>query len=392
MPLDSLKAFRRVVDGLFCAAIACFPPTAGSQPVEPERAPVASALPLDPCNPRDRERVKMRNALMDSEHVVGHKLLIENDMNSGGDFLSGEKSDRWYTSGIKLITMLREDTRPHWLSNTLPGFACWWGSKYDFQFGYVLGHMMYTPSDILNPYPQVNDRFWSAWAYIGTIVQFRDKNDPRTLQTFEFDVGITGRPALAEPLQKTIHRAIGSPQPRGWDNQLKTELAVNMTYLGMHKVFGDASPLPLLGDSLKWDATVHGGFALGTVFDYVNAGVTLRIGNSLAGEPIGTIEVPSLGGGDRWEQGNWYAFVRFDQRATVYNVFLDGSLVRSDPHASTIKSNNTSYFINRGITYESSKNNRWTLTFNRRSREFNAPPSDRGVHSFTTFVWEHRFR
>ncbi|HET9404126.1 MAG TPA: lipid A-modifier LpxR family protein, partial [Burkholderiales bacterium] len=174
-------------------------------------------------------------------------------------------------------------------------------------------------------------------------------------------------------------------------NQLKSELAVNMTYLGMYKL-GDARRLPLPGNGLKWDATVHGGFALGTVFNHVNAGMTLRIGNSLAGTPIGTIEVPSLGGGDRWEEGNWYAFVRFDQRATAYNLFLDGSLFRTDPHPSTIKSTNTPYFINRGITYESSRKNRWTLTFNRRSREFNAPPSDRGIQNFTTLVWEHRFR
>lgn len=328
---------------------------------------------------------------MDSEHVVGHKLLLENDMNSGGDFLSGEKSDRWYTSGIKLITMLREDTRPTWFSNALPDFACWWGAKHDFQFGYVLGHMMYTPSNILDPNPQINDRYWAAWAYAGTILQFRNKGDSRTLQTFEFDIGLTGRPALGEPLQKTIHGIIGSPRPQGWDNQLKSELAVNLTYLGMHKL-GDARRLPLSGNGLKWDATVHGGFALGTVFDYVNAGLTLRIGNSLAGTPIGTIEVPSLGGGDKWEEGNWYLFVRYDQRATAYNLFLDGSLFRDDPHPSNIKSKDTSYFIHRGITYESSKKNRWTLSFNRRSREFNAPPSDRGIQNFTTLVWEHRFR
>jgi lipid A 3-O-deacylase len=378
--------------GLFCAAAACYPATTGAQPANQGARPAERQEPPDPCDPRDRARVKLGNVLTDSEHVVGHKLLVENDMNSGDDFVSEKKSDRWYTSGIKLVTMLREDTRPYWFSNTLPDFACWWGSKYQYQFGYVLGHMMYTPADITNPNPQASDRFWGAWAYLGAIVQFRDKVDSRRLQTFEFDVGFVGPPALGEPLQKGIHYVIGSPQPKGWDNQMKTEPAVNVTYLGMRKLFRDARDMPLFGDSLKWDTTFHGGFALGTVFDYVNGGATVRIGNSLAGTPIGTIEVPSLGGGDKWKAGNWYAFVRLDVRATAHNIFLDGSLFRDDPHPTTVESKVMTYFINRGVTYETSRKNRFTLSLNRRSREFNVAPSERGAQSFTTLVWEHRFR
>src|SRR5882672_8235322 len=373
MPPASRNLPRPII-GAFCSiAFACSSQATDAQSIEKDNEP-AARVQLDPCNPRDLSRVKLRN-----------------DLNSGGDFLSGEKSDRWYTSGVKLVSMLKEDTRPYWLSNTLPDFACWWGTKYNYQFGYVLGQMMYTPANISDPNPQPNDRFWAAWAYLGSIVQFRDKNDSRTLQTFEFDVGFVGKPALAEPLQKTIHGIIGSPQPQGWDNQLKTELGINMTYLGMYKL-GSASPLPVFGDSLKWDATLHGGFALGTVYDYVNGGMTLRFGNSLAGTPIGTIEVPSLGGGDRWEEGNWYAFFRIDLRETAYNLFLDGSLFRSDPHPTNVEKKHFTYFLNRGLTYESSKKNRWTLSFNRRSEEFNVQPSERGVQNFTTFVWEHRFR
>jgi lipid A 3-O-deacylase len=381
-----------VIKGLCAAALACFTPAVSAQPAEPAPGSTPLAQAPDPCNPRDRERVKLGNVLTDSEHVVGHKLLVENDMNSGGDFLSGEKSDRWYTSGIKLISMLKEDTRPYWFSNALPDFACWWGSKYQFQFGYVLGHMMYTPADISNPNPQTNDRFWGAWAYLGAIVQFRDKVDNKSLQTFEFDIGFVGKPAFGGPVQKGIHSVIGSPQPHGWDLQLKTEPAVNVTYLGMRKLTRDARGLPLLGDSLKWDATLHGGFAVGTVFDYLNGGLTLRVGNSLAGTPIGTIEVPSLGGGDKWQEGAWYAFFRLDTRATAHNIFLDGSLFRDDPHPTTVEPKVITHFLNRGITYESSPKNRWTLSFNRRSREFNVTPSDRGVQHFVTLVWEHRFR
>jgi hypothetical protein len=392
MPPDPPIALRWAVAGLFALATACLPVIAGAQSANQDPQPPARRELPDPCDPRDRERVKLGSVLTDSAHVVGHKLLVENDMNAGGDFLSGDKSDRWYTSGIKLISMLREDTRPYWFSNALPDFACWWGSKYQYQFGYVLGHAMYTPADITNPDPQPSDRFWGAWAYLGAIVQFREKNDARTLQTFEFDIGFVGKPALGESFQKGIHNVIGSPQPGGWDNQLKTEPAINVTYLGMRKLFNDARGIPIIGDSLKWDATAHGGFALGTVFDYVNGGLTLRIGNALTGAPIGTIEVPSLGGGDKWQEGNWYAFIRADARATAHNIFIDGSLFRDDPHPTSVESKDVTYFINRGITYESSAKNRWTLSFNRRSREFNAPPSDRGAQNFFTLVWEHRFR
>ncbi len=251
---------------------------------------------------------------------------------------------------------------------------------------------MFTPADVTRPEPQINDRRWGAWAYIGTIVQFRDKHDPRSLQTFEFDVGIVGKPALGEPLQRLVHDHFDAPHPAGWDNQLKTELALNLTYLAMYKLTPDARGVPLLGESLKWDATVHGGFAAGTVSTYINGGLTLRIGNSLASVPIGTIEVPSLGGNDRWEAGDWYAFFRVDLRETAHNVFLDGSLFRSAPHPSNVKSKHATYFLNRGASYEWSKKNRWTLSFNRRSREFDTPAGAHGAHTFTTLVWEHRFR
>ena len=116
-------------------------------------------------------------------------------------------------------------------------------------------------------------------------VQFREKGNPRALDTFEFDAGVVGPAALGEPLQKGIHRLIGSPRPRGWNNQIRNEAAFNVTYLAMRKLVREAQPLPIAGNGLKWDATAHGGLAFGTVFNYVNGGATLRVGNALAGAP-----------------------------------------------------------------------------------------------------------
>jgi hypothetical protein len=250
------------------------------------------------------------------------------------------------------------------------------------QYGLVLGQLMFTPERIEVPAAQPDDRFWAGYAFVGSVAQL-DREE--RLDTIEFQLGVIGPPSLAEQAQKAVHETVGAPRPAGWGHQMKTEPTLNVHYLAMRKgrAIGLAGPF-------RADFTPHYGLAFGSVYDYLNAGATLRVGSGMGPLPAGTIDVPSLGGIGPLRNGV-ELFFRVDLRATAYNAFLDGGLLRGDPHPTSVKRRAFTYMLNRGVTVELEKHLRATLSFNRRGREFNSPAGSRGVHSFATLNLEFRF-
>jgi lipid A 3-O-deacylase len=322
----------------------------------------------------------------DAKFIDGFKLFFENDLISWSKLTGGTSTDRWYTNGVKLLTMLKEDKQPSWFPGLWPQVTRLWGQNYNSQFGYVFGHLTFTPADISNPEPQANDRFWGGYLYLGAVAQFRRKDRLDVLDTVEFNYGFVGPAALAEQVQKTIHYLTDSTQPQGWSNQLKNEPAANLTYM-RHKRALSLNDGP---GTLGLDVQAHGGGAVGTVYSYLNGGATLRFGRNIAGVPLGTIDVPSLGGVGQWQRGRWYLFQRVDLRLVLHNIFLDGSLFRSDPHITNVEKKRYVLFGNTGVSYEVNEKSRLSVSFNRRSSEFNSVEGERKRHNFTTFVWERR--
>ena len=78
---------------------------------------------------------------------------------------------------------------------------------------------------------------------------------------------------------------------------------------------------------LQAELSPHLGFSLGNVATCANAGITLRIGNDLAGD-YGVPRIrPSLPGSSFFEPvdgSGWYVFAGIDARAVAYNIFLEG--------------------------------------------------------------------
>jgi len=79
----------------------------------------------------------------------------------------------------------------------------------------------------------------------------------------------------------------------------------------------------------------HFGGALGNVFTYGAAGLTLRLGTDLE-DDFGPPRIrPSLPGSAYFSPGKgftWYVFAGLEGRAVLYNIFLDGN-VFSDSHS-----------------------------------------------------------
>ena len=240
-------------------------------------------------------------------------LQIENDLFAG--------IDEQYTNGTYLSYMMPR--------NELPGWARWARRQLrgvvdapDWQAGYGIGQSMFTPSDITDPNPPLDDRPYAGFLF-GSLYLTADTG--RRLDTFAFEVGITGPPSLAETAQKFIHNdlGIGDP-PKGWGTQLETEVAFRVLYEQKRRYSG-------AWYGLEVDAIPHVAVALGTVDTSAAAALTVRLGEGLAmdyGNPrVRRSVAPTL----RPNEGDtlrWNVFAGVGGRLVARDLFLDGNTFR----------------------------------------------------------------
>lgn len=356
----------------FCAG-------AAAQSVDDRITPAPqSADPDDPCEQKSEPR--------------GLHVLLENDVFA--EKLSLGKSDRWYTNGIKFMVSLRPNCVPELFSDRFRKFVGWGlsqgldGRKQEIQLGFTMGQLMFTPQDIRNPAPQPRDRYWGGWLYAGTILQRQPEHDPNSaLETLELDYGFVGPLSMARQAQEVVHGAIDVDLPRGWPNQLRTEIGLQATYSRSERM--NAAPRK---DEIGVDFASHYGFGVGTLFNYVNAGVTARFGYGLDAAPLGTIESPSLGGfADRGNRGYW--LMRLDAKRVFHNTFIDGSLFRRAPHDSLIERRPVIVQATVGavLELEAFPVRRIAFLLHRRSAEFNVPSGIAPVQTFATVQLEVPF-
>ncbi len=342
-----------------------------------------------------------RCATEDGKHV-----MWENDVFTGK--LLG-RSDKWYTNGIKYYSSDQPDCIPEYRLGFLqdwvqalrddqldgkPGYA--------IQTGYAFGQLMFTPKDLTMAEPQPMDRFWGGWLYRGIVVQRQPVNklppekrrkrkagkllDNDELETLELDVGVTGTISGAEQVQRLIHALSKSTMPSGWDNQIKTEPGIQLSYTRIRRAweYPDNDH-----EAPRLDFSWHYGGAAGTLFDYVNGGFTLRLGSKLTDDAPGVIESPSIGQ-FRKTSNALYALARLDMKAVAHNTFIDGSMLRNDPHASYLSSKwivpqlTFGGVVEWGNGKKDSEGTRLSLLVHRRGSEFSSPAGPGAIFNFAT--------
>lgn len=242
------------------------------------------------------------------------QLFIENDM--------WANTDRYYTNGIKFGVGLPFEILQTPAAEVLRSLDPDGGE--DVHFGLFLGQNLYTPRDISIATPQPNDRPWAAWLYLGGVAQRARDN---RLHTVELDVGVVGPAALGEEVHRGWHRLIGARQPKGWDNQGRSEPAFMLSYLHKRRYGGDGA-----------DVVLHGGASVGTVMTLGRVGGMLRLGQRMTGfgpdtiEPGGAMLHGTRASGAGSRQGSeWYAFAGVDHRWVAHNIFLDGPVFHNGP-------------------------------------------------------------
>jgi hypothetical protein len=255
----------------------------------------------------------------------GVSLTVENDL-----FVNDNK-DRHYTNGVRLAFISPEDSAPASVLNVakeIPFFA----SDGRIRTSYALGQSMYTPEDITIAENQPKDRPWAGYLY-GSLALLSDTGlgydgheDYARIDTLELDLGVVGPASLAEQSQKFVHKIIDSPQPEGWDNQIKNEPVVNLTYERKYRSWLKEKYL-----GVETDVTPHAGFSLGNAFTNAEVGAMLRVGYDLPADYGPPRIRPSLPGSDFFKPDtegfplSGYLFAGVAGRAVARDITLDGN-------------------------------------------------------------------
>ncbi len=314
--------------------------------------------------------------------AVGHAEPAASDMPPVMSFQSendlyGDGEDRWYTNGFRLAFAYPAGREPElfsWIEKVLPGGPE--VARSDAFF--AIGQHMFTPADITERRLQVDDRPWAGWLYLEVGVS--GSRGPMQ-ETLTLSFGVTGPASLAKRTQKFVHRITGSPQPQGWEFQLRTEPTLQLFYerAWFLKLFD-------LGDETALDISPRLGADLGSAFIDGNGGVVIRLGNFLPAALPPRINPSATGAGKilrpRRDGIGWYLFAGVEARAVARNLFLDGNTFAK---SHSVAKRTVVRELNAGVALSF---HRFALsyTFVHRSREFELQPEGQGFGSINLSV------
>ncbi|MEL7043312.1 MAG: lipid A deacylase LpxR family protein [Pseudomonadota bacterium] len=232
-------------------------------------------------------------------------------------------TDRNYTNGVRLS----------WLSGTgdTDGISDWVANAMGadenavVRRGIAIGHSLFTPENIAATDPITDQHPYAGWAYLEytPVIQQADQVDQ-----FTFQIGLIGPSAGGEWVQNEFHELIGADEVFGWDNQLRDEVTLNVSWDRRLRRIAELD----FGD-LNADITPTVGLSLGTVYTNAKAGAMLRIGQDLKVDYGPPRVRPSLSGANFFQpvdRFSWYLFAGAEGRYVVHNRFLDGSVLLDD--------------------------------------------------------------
>ncbi len=235
-------------------------------------------------------------------------------------------SDRYYTDAVKLnYTDNAKDWYASYLQFELLDLLFDFSDKTFFQT-LSIGQDMYVGYDITDPNPPSDDRPYAGFLYVNVAAHIMGEN---TLDSFAITLGATGKYSLAEDAQKFVHSNIGSPEPMGWDNQVKDSFGFVLTYQHARRLYTYD-----LSDNFSLDLTAMGQANLGNVLIDASAKAMFRFGFNLPNtydyvgidyanaKDVGLAKI-----GDDWHA---YIFAAGKLSAVAYDISLDGDTYNMD--------------------------------------------------------------
>ena len=224
--------------------------------------------------------------------------------------------DQDYTNGL-FLSYTTASITPYPIFTPL-SLSYWGGASLD-KFEFLIGHKMYTPSDIEATAPQINDRPYAG--YLHSEFNYISLH-PQQAQRFNLTIGTTGEDSLAEDAQDIVHGIIGSDEPRGWAYQIDDKVVGSIGYLTHLSLWRDAALA-----NTDWEISNVSEINLGNFRSDVSTGVMFRWGADLAGS-MGAANIDNenpfrasmLGA----SKAGWFIFGGIEARYRFNDITIEG--------------------------------------------------------------------
>ncbi|MEH0083877.1 lipid A deacylase LpxR family protein [Vibrio antiquarius] len=288
--------------------------------------------------------------------------------------------DQDYTNGIFLsyaTGQLKQESQWKWLSladSEHPNID---------KIELVLGHKMWTPSDIEADYPLVNDRPYAG--YLHTEINYLSLTNDKAVR-YNFTIGATGESSLSEKAQEIVHGITGSTDPQGWDYQIDDKVAFSLGYRVFNKLMRSEE------QKTQWEITNINDINAGNFRSDVSQGVMFRWGTNLASS-IGaaniSVESPFSASMLAQDTSSWFLFTGFEGRYRFNDMTIEGDRPGipepSAPHDVTLQNWQASAVA--GATWYN-QNYGASLTFTIKTPDYEESQTDvYGTGSFSVFAF-----
>lgn len=232
--------------------------------------------------------------------------------------------DRYYTSGQGIELSFD----PHFtdeLAAKLAPAEDWKDPR--FGLGLAIKQHIYTGIQITDPNPPLDDHPYGGYLYFAFSFQRAQTNEDNTGKHdhFELDLGVVGERSQAEAVQVFIHNLFpDNDTPRGWNNQLANELAVNFSYERTWRTRKGSV------GGLEFDMLPAAGFDVGNVFIRARGRTTFRVGKSLPdnfgpARFLGRRDHTAAAIADPEQDWSIYGYASLGVHVVAHNIFLAGN-------------------------------------------------------------------
>ncbi len=191
-----------------------------------------------------------------AQEKSGKKLLRIYEDN---DFLNmrGHGTDRAYSGGNRLDLFIERARKPF----LIPGFVNIPQDSMTFFNQWGAMQMVFTPSNIADPYFQPHDYFYSGSLFLTHSSYAYNRSRNYSFQT-ELQAGIRGPYAFGRETQTWVHRMLAYRLPKGWDHQLKTAPVLNLNFTFEKQVAAVGSWLELIAGTKLRMGTFENGISV----------------------------------------------------------------------------------------------------------------------------------
>mgnify|MGYP000197294296 CR=1 FL=1 len=245
------------------------------------------------------------------------------------DLFVGE--DNGYTNGMGIT--FGQGAFPEFSNDNLPDWLFWmtkdlYISKMENK-SRGIAHMFFqriqTPDDItIDTLIEDDVPYASLIAWQGTLYAW----DENISDQLSFYLGAVGPIALGEGAQKTVHGLLDSDEPRGWDEQIRNEIIINVEVQRLWNLFRTS------GSGSQFDVLMLASAGLGNLQSATQMGFAVRWGCCLqrsfstfslqADRKVNTLALSPT--------NDFYLFAGMRVGYLVNDIFIDGNTFR-DSHS-----------------------------------------------------------